>query len=102
MEMGKKLRELRTSKHLSVYRISQDTGLSPNHIRALERGERNPSLETLSRLCVPLGISLLELLCEDEEVSYLSEKERTLVEYFRTLPESKADLMLMIAKTLNE
>ena len=102
MEMGKKLRELRTSKHLSVYRISQDTGLSPNHIRALERGERNPSLETLSRLCVPLGISILELLCEDEEVSYLSERERTLVEYFRTLPDAKADVLLTVARALNE
>ena len=38
MDMGKRLKELRTSKHLTVYRISQDTGLSPNHIRALERG----------------------------------------------------------------
>ena len=102
MDIGTILRKLRTSKHLSIYRISQDTGISPNHIKALENGERNPSLDTLARLCVPLGISLPELINDDAEVSYLNERERTLVEQFRTLPDTKADLLLTIAKTLNE
>ena len=102
MEIGNRLRSLRKSKSLSIYKISQETGISPNHIKALEQGERNPSLDTLARICVPLGVSLPELLNDDAGVSYLTEKERTLVEYFRTLPESKAELLLTIAKTLNE
>jgi len=102
MDIGTILRKLRTSKHLSIYRVSQDTGISPNHIKALENGERNPSLDTLARLCVPLGISLPELINDDAEVSYLTERERALVEQFRTLPDTKADLLLTIAKALNE
>lgn len=102
MEIGVKLKKLRTSKHLSIYRVSQETGISPNHIKALENGERNPSLETLARICVPLAISLPELVNENADVSYLTEKERALVEYFRTLSDSKADLLLTIAKTFNE
>lgn len=102
MDIGTKLRKLRTSKHLSIYRVSQDTGISPNHIKALENGERNPSLDTLTRLCIPLGISLPELINDDAEVSFLTVRERALVEHFRTLPDAKADLLLTIAKTLNE
>ena len=102
MDIGTKLRKLRTSKHMSIYRVSQDTGISPNHIKALENGERNPSLDTLARLCVPLGIALPELINDDAEVSYLTERERALIEHFRTLPNTKANLLLTIAKTLNE
>ncbi len=101
MDIGAKLRELRKAKQLSIYRVSHDTGISPNHIKALENGERNPSLDTLARICVPLGISLPELINDDAETTYLTEKERELVEYYRTLPDEKADLLITIAKTLN-
>ena len=38
---------------------------------------------------------------DDAETTYLTEKERELVEYYRTLPNEKVDLLITIAKTLN-
>ena len=80
----------------------RETGISPNHINDLEHGRRNPSVETLKRLIVPLGITLSELFNEDDQVSYLSENERELVENYRNLPDEKGKLLLEMSKALNK
>ncbi len=102
MEIGKKLRQIRTSKKISIYKLSQETGISQNHIKDLENGHHNPSLDTLTRLIVPLGITLPELFNDDTEISYLTERARALVEVFRLLPDARADLLLSVAQTFIE
>lgn len=102
MEIGERLRHVRKSKNISIYRISMETGISQSHISDLELGRRKPSVETLSRLVVPLGITLSELFNENNDISILSEKERQLVEYFRTLPDEKAELLLQLGEALND
>ena len=102
MDIGERLRVIRKSKGYSIYKISQETGISQNHISDLELGRRKPSVETLRRLIVPLGITLAEMFNEDTEVSILTEKERELVENYRTLPENKAEGLLNLSRLLNE
>lgn len=102
MTAMEKIRKLRTAKGLTIYKLSKETGITQNHISDLECGRRNPSLDTLRRLIVPLGISLSELFCEDENVTYLSEKERMLVENYRMLPEEKGDFLLQMSSILNK
>ncbi len=102
MNIGERIFTLRKSKNISIYKISQETGISQNHIRDIEQGRRNPSVDTISRLIVPLGISLAELFNENLQVSFLTEEERTLVENYRTLPKKKATLLLEMSGVLNE
>jgi len=102
MNIGERISVLRKSKNISIYRISLETGISQNHIRDIEQGRRNPSVDTLSRLIIPLGITLSELFNENIQASFLSEEERTLVENYRTLPEKKAALLLEMSAVLNE
>ncbi len=101
MKIGERLRSFRESKKMTIYRLSQETGISHNHISDLERGARKPSVDTLRRLVVPLGITLSELFSEDEETIYLSEKERILVKNFRTLPNHQADKFLELIESMN-
>lgn len=100
MDIAKRLKDVRKAKDISVYRLSQLSGVSETHIRDLERGDKNPSLDTLSRIAAPLGISLPELLNETDGVSYLSEREKTLIECFRQLSDDKADALIVFLKTL--
>ena len=72
MDISKRLKDIRQAKDISVYKLSQLSGVSETHIRDLERGDKNPSIETLFKLSVPLDISLPELLNETGEVSYLT------------------------------
>ena len=86
--------------NFSVYKLSQLSGVSETHIRDLERGDRNPSFDTLNRLVKPLGLTLADLLNDSEEVSYLNKQEKELVECYRMLSKDKADTLLQFLKTL--
>ena len=101
MDVGKRLQTIRQKKHISVYRIAQDTGVSTSHINSIERGEKNPSVETLSRLIEPLGVTMSEFFNEDTDVSYLNDEEREVIEYFRTMSTESAAALLQLIRTLN-
>lgn len=47
-------------------RLAEDAGLSQGMISLFERGLRNPSLDTLLRLCDALGLSLSKVLAQAE------------------------------------
>lgn len=89
MDIGKHLHELREAKGLTMYRLTQITGISGHHIKGIENGSRQPTIDTLQRLLVPLGTSIAEFFNEDTECTYLTEQERTLIENFCVLEEKK-------------
>ena len=101
MEYGKRIKALREAKKISIYRLSQDSGISQGHISDLENGINQPTIETLKRILAPLGCSLSEFFNEGE-ISVLSEKEKELVACFRTMPDEKAELFLQLGKILNQ
>ena len=101
MEYGKRIKALREAKKISIYRLSQDSGISQGHISDLQNGINQPTIETLKRILAPLGCSLSEFFNEGE-VSVLSEREKELVASFRTMPDEKAELFLELGKILNQ
>lgn len=102
MDIGKRLRYIRQSKNISIYKLSEKTGISQNHISGIELGKRQPTVDTLKRLVAPLGITLAELFNENENISILSNNERELVENYRILPNEKADILLKLSDILKE
>lgn len=100
MEIGKKLRKLREDRNMTMYRLTQITGVSGHHIKGIEEGTRQPTVETLQRLTSALGTSLAEIFNDDMQSSYLSEKERQLIENFRRMSEERADTLLKISELL--
>ncbi len=102
MEVGKKLQKLREEKKMSMYRLTQITGVSGHHIKGIENGTRQPTIETLNRLVSALGSSLSEIFNDDTEYTYLNERERSLIENFRTLSEEKADALLNLSDVLKK
>lgn len=102
MEIGRKLHRLREDKNMSIYRLTQITGISGHHIKGIEEGTRQATVETLGRLTSALGISLAELFSDGTDYTYLSERERRLVENFRRLSEEKAEALLNMSDVLNK
>ena len=100
MDIAQRLKQVRKSKNISVYKLSQSSGVSETHIRDLERGDRNPSLDTLNRLAISLGLSLPDLLNENREVYYLTDKEKEFIECLRMLSDDRADALLKFLKTI--
>ncbi len=55
--LGQRIRELRKGRGWSQYEIAQHAGLSPSYLAELERGGRNPSLETILNIAAALNVS---------------------------------------------
>jgi len=64
MHVGHRIQALRTEKGLSLPKLAELAKLSKGLLYQIENSETNPnpSLETLSKLCKVLGVTLAELL----------------------------------------
>ena len=88
------------AKEYTIYKLTEETDISQNHISAIEDDKRQPTIDTLERLITPLGISLAELFNKDTDISFLTETERQLVENYRSMPKENAELILKLSNTL--
>jgi transcriptional regulator with XRE-family HTH domain len=59
---GIKIRELRISRKLTQVELAEKSGLHPNYVGMIERGERNPSLINIDKLAKAFNVSLSEIL----------------------------------------
>jgi transcriptional regulator with XRE-family HTH domain len=60
--IGRRVRERRERLGLSQEQLSERAGLHWTYISGVERGRRNPSLNTLARLAKALAVSLPRLV----------------------------------------
>ncbi len=49
-------------RKLSKYFVAQESGLSPQMIAYVERGMRNPTLETVLSMCGAMKVDLAEII----------------------------------------
>lgn len=60
--VGKNLADLRRSRDLTQEQLAEQLNLSVRYLAALERGERNMTLDTLDSLADRLGCSAQDLV----------------------------------------
>lgn len=65
-ELGKKLRDLRSSQNLSQSQLADSIGISSRYLGEIEAGKRNLSLGVLHALAARLSITLPELLTVED------------------------------------
>ena len=66
MTIGKRLRNLRETRGLSQGDIERRSGLLRSYISRVEGGYTSPSLATLEKFAVALGIELYQLLYQNQ------------------------------------
>ena len=64
--LARNLRALRRARGWSQEKMAVKCGLHRTYIGAIERGERNVTLETLNALARPLGVSAAELIIDSQ------------------------------------
>lgn len=67
--IGTRIRAMRNTKGLTQQKLADIAGLDYRYIGALERGERNFSIDTLEKVLVALKVSLNELTYSVEVTS---------------------------------
>jgi transcriptional regulator with XRE-family HTH domain len=69
--VGRKIRHLRKAHQLTIKQLAVGSGLSPNAISLVERGEVAPTVETLCKIASALGVSassLFQEICPNEVI----------------------------------
>ncbi len=62
MQLGERLREIRKAHKLTLKDLSQKAGLSIPYLSNVERGEVNPSFDTLQKLSAAYNMQVKDLL----------------------------------------
>ena len=95
MNIGERLYYWRNLKQTSVYKLSKISDVSENHIRNIENGKKQPTIKTLQALTDGLNITLSEFFnTENNDITYLSDGERRILDAYRRLPKDKADILI--------
>ncbi|MCB8814845.1 helix-turn-helix domain-containing protein [Desulfosporosinus shakirovi] len=92
-DMGRKIRNFRHEKELTVEALANQCNLSPSLISQIERGLSTPSLDSLWKITHALGISLIELFEEssNERVVVIPREEQKVM----ILPKSNVTYRLL-------
>ncbi len=59
--LGEKIRDIRKSKSLSQEDVSYIASLSPTHLGQIERGNKKPTVETISKIANALDVTIIDL-----------------------------------------
>ena len=77
VRVGKRIREIRNSQKISQQELGERADLNYKFVGGIERGERNPSIETLRKVAHGLKVEVGELF-RFETGRQLSERDRLL------------------------
>lgn len=79
MNIGEKIKYIRTEKKLSRAELSRKSGVSEISIRKYETGQRNPKLDSLKKIALALNINPYELIQNNELDETLSDFSNSVV-----------------------
>ena len=60
--IGSELREIRTSKNLTLRSVADDATVSYSYLSELERGQKEASSEILASICTALNVPMSDVL----------------------------------------
>lgn len=95
MDIAKRIIELRKAKGYSTNKLAGIAGLSQGFVRQIELGEKQPTIDSLSKICHGLGISLRDFF--SDETSEVSLDMEPLIHAAKMLtPEQRRVLQLFL------
>ena len=68
MNLGEKLKKIRTEKKFSLQNLAEKTGLSRSFLSQVERNKTSPSLSSLIKITSSLGINIGDLFLKEKDV----------------------------------
>ncbi|MDE5993978.1 MAG: helix-turn-helix domain-containing protein [Oscillospiraceae bacterium] len=100
-EIGQRIRNYRTQKKLSQEELAEKCGLHPTYIGQVERGEKNATIESISKIACGLSVSLSTLF-ENIESSVISDKGCAAEAYklIQSLPINTQEKVLEILRAI--
>jgi XRE family transcriptional regulator, master regulator for biofilm formation len=65
--IGEKIKELRKAKKMSISELAEKAGVAKSYLSSIERGiQVNPSIQFIEKISIVLGVSINELIRENQ------------------------------------
>lgn len=93
MNVGDKIKLFRETAGISKGKLALDAGVSAAYIGQLESKNKQPTVDTLSRICQALGITLTEFFTEPHEQETLPPEARRIIEKVKKLSPEKLKIL---------
>ncbi len=84
-----RIRELCDKKQMSMYALSNKTGISQSSLSNLMKRGSTPTFYTLDKICDGLGITLSQFFSEDMEKLELSSEQKRVLETWESLSDKE-------------
>ena len=99
-EVGERVRMLRKNKGWTLDQLSDASGLHPSSISQVERGERNLTLQNLSKLAEGLEVAPYQFLLTPDQKVDRTENGEYLDEMLDEMPDDRQQTIYQIAHGL--
>ncbi|MDN4090875.1 helix-turn-helix domain-containing protein [Paenibacillus polymyxa] len=99
-DLGKRLRNLRKSKGLTLDKVRDQSGLSRTTLSLWENNKMAPSMEKLQIWATAVGIDVLDIFFSDESEYELTAEEMKLIELFRELSKREKTHLMSVLKSM--
>jgi transcriptional regulator with XRE-family HTH domain len=83
VDLGRKIRELRKAKSLSLKQVAEGAGVSASLVSQIENNRVDPSLSTLRKIALTMEVPVLALIAESgpEDASLIPKEKRRRVSF---------------------
>lgn len=95
-----RIEQIRLSRNWSEYELSRRSGLPQTTINTWYRKQQIPTLPSLEKLSEAFGITLSELLADDNDPMELTEQDHQLLSFFHCLKPEQQKSLIQFLKTL--
>lgn len=99
MNIGKRLKEYRSERHLSQKKLSHHTGISQSFISSIKSNKQSPTITTLERICDVLGITIAEFFSRADNA--VPDSLKPLLDNARQLSPAQRESLINFLKSLN-
>ncbi|MBQ8425942.1 MAG: helix-turn-helix transcriptional regulator [Clostridia bacterium] len=98
MNILERINELRNNLGWSLYKLSEESGVSQSTLSNMFVRRTNPNIATLSMICDALGITLSDFFADTG--STFSSEELLLLSNFRKLDKKEKNIVLSLIDTI--
>lgn len=98
--LGQTIRNIRKNKKISLKRLADITGYATHSLGNIERGSRNPSMQTFVDICNALEVSSDELLFDYLKVHFEYSTQYKLETVFSELTEEQQKKIMSIIEEI--
>lgn len=98
MEILERINYLRNKRGWSIYKLSEESGITQSTLANMFSRQTLPSLSTLKQLCDAFGITLSQFF--EDETNEFSDDEFLIISQYRKLSSNEKDIIKKLLESI--